>query len=60
MVQARDELINVLCRKEMGVYTAIFSSTGDTAVRVWHCLYCCLIRLARSTGIGLSLAAVRH
>ena len=33
-LQARDELITVLCRKEMGVYTAIFSSTGDTAVRI--------------------------
>ena len=32
-VQARDELIDTLCKKEMGVYTAIFSSTGDTAVR---------------------------
>ena len=31
--QARDELIESLCKKEMGVYTAIFSSSGDTAVR---------------------------
>ena len=31
--KARDELIDTLCKKELGVYTAIFSATGDTAVR---------------------------
>ena len=30
-VQARDELTDAMCRKEMGVYTAIFSTSGDTA-----------------------------
>ncbi len=29
--QARDELTDAMCRKEMGVYTAIFGTTGDTA-----------------------------
>ena len=33
--KARNELVETLCRKEMGVYTAIFSATGDTAVRSW-------------------------
>lgn len=30
-LQARDDLTDVMCKKEMGVYTAIFGTTGDTA-----------------------------
>ncbi len=30
-VQAREELVDVICRKEMGVYQQIFASTGETA-----------------------------
>jgi vacuolar protein sorting-associated protein 53 len=29
--QARDDLTDAMCKKEMGVYTAIFGTTGDTA-----------------------------
>lgn len=29
--QARDELIDAVCRREMGVYTQIFATIGDTA-----------------------------
>ena len=31
MLQARDDLTDAMCKKEMGVYTAIFGTTGDTA-----------------------------
>ncbi len=30
-LQARDDLTDAMCKKEMGVYTAIFGTTGDTA-----------------------------
>ena len=30
-VQAREDLIDRVCKKEMGVYAQIFSSTGETA-----------------------------
>jgi vacuolar protein sorting-associated protein 53 len=30
-MQARDDLTDAMCKKEMGVYTAIFGTTGDTA-----------------------------
>jgi hypothetical protein len=29
--QARDELIDAVCKREMGVYTQIFATIGDTA-----------------------------
>ena len=31
LVQARDEVIDSICRKEVGVYSQIFSGSGDTA-----------------------------
>ena len=30
-VQARDELVDYVCKKEMGVYSQIFTPVGDTA-----------------------------
>ena len=30
-LQARDQLVDSICRKEVGVYTQIFSATGETA-----------------------------
>ena len=30
-VQVRDELIDAVCKREMGVYTQIFSTMGETA-----------------------------
>ena len=30
-LQARDELIDSVCKREMGVYTQIFATIGDTA-----------------------------
>lgn len=29
--QARDELVDYVCKKEMGVYSQIFAPVGDTA-----------------------------
>ena len=29
--QAKDDLVSTICRKEMGVYTQIFSNMGETA-----------------------------
>ncbi len=29
--QARDDVVDSICRKEVGVYSQIFSGTGDTA-----------------------------
>ena len=31
IVQARDDVVDSICKKEIGVYTQIFSSTGETA-----------------------------
>jgi len=30
-MQARDELVDYVCKKEMGVYSQIFAPVGDTA-----------------------------
>ena len=30
-MQVRDELIDAVCKREMGVYTQIFSAMGETA-----------------------------
>lgn len=30
-MQARDELVDYVCKKEMGVYSQIFTPVGDTA-----------------------------
>ena len=30
-MQVRDELIDAVCKREMGVYTQIFSTMGETA-----------------------------
>lgn len=32
MLQAREELIESVCQKEVGVYQQIFSTTGETAL----------------------------
>lgn len=31
LLQARDELVDYVCKKEMGVYSQIFAPVGDTA-----------------------------
>ena len=31
VMQAREEVVDAICRKEIGVYSQIFSDTGETA-----------------------------
>ena len=44
-MQARDELVDYACKKEMGVYRQIFAPVGDTAQidRVGELLVCTLL-----------------
>ena len=48
-MQARDELVDYVCKKEMGVYSQIFAPVGDTAQ---------LDRVGRA--LPLSLAYLRN